>query len=33
MNIESSSGGQVSKQGILPVVSFCVERSIYINLK
>jgi len=27
-NIESSGGGQVLKQGILPVVSFCVERSI-----
>ena len=27
-NTESSYGGQVSKEGILPVVSFCVERSL-----
>ena len=27
-SVESSSGGQVSKEGILPVVSLCVERPV-----
>ena len=31
MNVESSCGRQVSKECILPVVSFCVERSILLK--